>query len=363
MARIWKEGQGRPYPQGKRKPSRGTAAKIRARKQARTATRAGAKGSEGTVENIEGIAVTRVARSKSRRVTSTRKPSAQPVDRAAAPASPMCDVTEPGECCDPCSTSNSQAAATGQVVVGPTITATDQATDVTTQEARATDQAVSDTDQTSSATVEMASGTNQATNGINQAASATDLYFRIYNKYYGPKRATVGESYASTKQTWHVARIIDRCTTDLGFEYRVLWLCIAEIAGRPDIVSQSDIDDFATNARTQFGVDLTKGTSWKICLIFLRKLRDAGRDFYFKAMEKRNFAIIGRRGTRALVEVELLDGLYLCAAYNHQFVGHAFVLRVRGGRQLLYDQDQVMRLLSVTWINFVAFVRPFITFT
>ncbi|KAG3144764.1 hypothetical protein PC128_g24328 [Phytophthora cactorum] len=80
-------------------------------------------------------------------------------------------------------------------------------------------------------------------------------------------------------------------------------------------------------------------------------------------MEKRNFAIIGRRGTRALVEVELLDGLYLCAAYNHQFVGHAFVLRVRGGRQLLYDQDQVMRLLSVTWINFVAFVRPFITFT
>ncbi|KAG3068391.1 hypothetical protein PI124_g21627 [Phytophthora idaei] len=136
----------------------------------------------------------------------------------------------------------------------------------------------------------------------------------------------------------------------------------AEIAGRPDIVTQDDIDGFVEREKTAYGIDLTLGMSWDLFLVFLRELRDAGRDFKFKEIAEHNFAIPGRCGARIFEEVELRDGLYLCAAYTHWFVGHAFVLQVQGDRRLVFDQDQVILLAAADWINFVAFIRPFIVF-
>ncbi|KAG6967716.1 hypothetical protein JG688_00006163 [Phytophthora aleatoria] len=73
-----------------------------------------------------------------------------------------------------------------------------------------------------------------------------------------------------------------------------------------------------------------QGTPWNIFLLFLR--RSWSRLLLFKAIKTLNLAIAGRRGGRALEEAELLDGMYLCVAYKHSFVGHAFVIRVQGGR-------------------------------
>ncbi|KAG3050395.1 hypothetical protein PI124_g24094 [Phytophthora idaei] len=74
----------------------------------------------------------------------------------------------------------------------------------------------------------------------------------------------------------------------------------AELAGRPDIVTQSDIDKFVADELADNGQDLTKGTTWKVVLRFLRRLRDVGRDFVFSAIAKKNFAVDGRRGARIL---------------------------------------------------------------
>ncbi|KAG3088372.1 hypothetical protein PI124_g17776 [Phytophthora idaei] len=46
----------------------------------------------------------------------------------------------------------------------------------------------------------------------------------------------------------------------------------AELAGRPDIVTQSDIDKFVADELADNGQDLTKGTTWKVVIRFLRRL-------------------------------------------------------------------------------------------
>ncbi|KAL3667486.1 hypothetical protein V7S43_007707 [Phytophthora oleae] len=135
----------------------------------------------------------------------------------------------------------------------------------------------------------------------------------------------------------------------------------AELSGHPDIVTQRDIDDFVADQLASCGEDLTKGTSWKVVLVFLRRLRDAGRDFIYRAIALDNFAVAGRRGVRVLREIKLKKGVYIVAAYNHQNIGHAFVLTVQGKTRLIYDLDEGKPVESAeNWIDFYAFVRPFI---
>ncbi|OWZ05911.1 hypothetical protein PHMEG_00021913, partial [Phytophthora megakarya] len=204
-----------------------------------------------------------------------------------------------------------------------------------------------------------------------------------------------------------VARIIDRRLTSRGYEYRVLWLhkrrrsrryyqrtwepkhlllddnfgpevdlvdrwlalCLfnafqkaAELADRPDIVTEDDINSFVDFELQHYNLDLTRGTSWKVFCVFLRGLRDDGRHFVYKDLVCDNFAPAGRRGERVLSEVQLLNGLYIVAAYNHQFVGHAFVLLVRDKHRRVFDGPKEKAVTAMTWINFVAFIRPFIVF-
>ncbi|KAE9334553.1 hypothetical protein PR003_g13460 [Phytophthora rubi] len=274
---------------------------------------------------------------------------------------------------------------------------------------------------------ENAAATNHAT-----TSPEDEIYYRIYGKFYSSGKVTVNAKYATTKQTWHVARICQRREEALGTQYYVLWiarcpmnrryykrsweprevlmadgfaseidlvdrwkasgepkfetfwrqddfgkrsiganmtgLCMinalkraAELAGRPDIVTQLDIDTFVADELKYNERDLTKGTSWKVVLRFLRRLRDEGRDFIFKAIEKDNFAIAGRRGARVMEEVPLRNGIYLVAAYGHTFVGHFFVLTVQGKTRRIYDLQEGKPIESAEGlINFYAFIRSFI---
>ncbi|GMF49563.1 unnamed protein product [Phytophthora fragariaefolia] len=132
-----------------------------------------------------------------------------------------------------------------------------------------------------------------------------------------------------------------------------------ELAGRPDIITQDDIGMFVADELREHGVDLARGTSWKVVLRFLRRLRDAGRDFIFKAIDKDNFAVVG--GARVLEEVHLYNGLYFFVAYNHSLVGHAFVLSVQGNKgkvRRIYDLKESKPVSSASdWITFVACIR------
>ncbi|KAL3668637.1 hypothetical protein V7S43_005938 [Phytophthora oleae] len=235
------------------------------------------------------------------------------------------------------------------------------------------------------------------------------MYWRIYGKNYERSQLTVTANFASTKQRWNVARINDRRGDTLRrAQYQVLWvnpleielvdrwkasdvktfaafwptdeygknaigadiqgLCIfnalrraAELSGRPDIVTQRDTDDFVADQLASRGEDLTKGTSWKVVLVFLRRLRDAGRDFIYRAIALDNFAVACRRGVRVPREIKLKKGVYIVAAYNHQNIGHVFVLTVQGKTRLIYDLDEGKPVESAeNWIDFYAFVRPFI---
>ncbi|KAK1944844.1 hypothetical protein P3T76_003377 [Phytophthora citrophthora] len=135
----------------------------------------------------------------------------------------------------------------------------------------------------------------------------------------------------------------------------------AELSGRPDIVTQRDIDDFVADQLASRGMDMTKGTSWKVMRVFLRRLRDSGRDFIYRAIALDNFAVAGRREVRMLNEIPLKDGIYVVAAYNHRNVGHACVLTVQGKTRLIYDLDEGDPIESAEdWIDFYAFIRPFI---
>ncbi|KAE8982940.1 hypothetical protein PR003_g23197 [Phytophthora rubi] len=135
----------------------------------------------------------------------------------------------------------------------------------------------------------------------------------------------------------------------------------AELAGRPDVVTQQDVDQFVRDELVLYNRDVSQGTTWKVVRRFLRRLRDAGRDFLYNAVANYNFAIPGRRGARVLEEIELADGIYIVAAYNHSFVGHGIVLTVQGDKRLIYDLKEGKPISSAQgWINFYAFVRPFI---
>ncbi|ETL42632.1 hypothetical protein L916_06587, partial [Phytophthora nicotianae] len=242
-----------------------------------------------------------------------------------------------------------------------------------------------------------------------------EMYWRIYGNNYDRSKLTVTANYASTKEKWQVARINDRRGDSLlEYKYQVLWvnplvkrrryyqrtwepcvqllgdefrkeiqlmdrwkasqvktfakfwptdeygenaigadmegLCIfnalrraAELAGRPDIVTKKDIDDFVEHQMSSRGDDLTKGTSCK------------------RAITLDNFAVPGRRGVRVLGEIKIKNGVYVAAAYNHQSVGHAFVLTVHDKNLLIYDLEEGKPVESTEdWIEFYAFVRPFI---
>ncbi|KAI9986756.1 hypothetical protein PInf_025713 [Phytophthora infestans] len=135
----------------------------------------------------------------------------------------------------------------------------------------------------------------------------------------------------------------------------------AQLTGRPDTVTRKDIDDFVEHQRISRGEDFTKGASWKVVLVFLRRLRGSGRDFIYRAIALDNFAVPGRRGVRVLNEIKLKNGVYVVAAYSHQNVGHAFVLTVQGNGRLIYDLEEGKPLESAEdWIDFYACVRPFI---
>ncbi|GMF53722.1 unnamed protein product [Phytophthora fragariaefolia] len=155
----------------------------------------------------------------------------------------------------------------------------------------------------------------------------------------------------------------------IGADARGLYMftalkCAAELASRPDIITQDNIDTFVADELREHAVDLARGTSWKVVLRFLRRLRDAGRDFIFKAIDKDNFAIAGRRGARVLEEVPLYNGLYFVVAYNHSLVGHAFVLSVQGKKgkvRRIYVMKDFKPVSSASdRITFVACIRPFI---
>ncbi|OWY90566.1 hypothetical protein PHMEG_00041254, partial [Phytophthora megakarya] len=123
----------------------------------------------------------------------------------------------------------------------------------------------------------------------------------------------------------------------------------ASLAGRPDIVTDADIDAFAVETLEKFGIDIDKGTTWEVFLVFLRRLRDAGRDFIFRAISLDNFAPCGYRGVPALKKADLLDGIYLVAAYNPQFVGHCFVMKVDGQQRTVHDKGECMTVEKAEW--------------
>ncbi|KAI9987603.1 hypothetical protein PInf_023647 [Phytophthora infestans] len=138
----------------------------------------------------------------------------------------------------------------------------------------------------------------------------------------------------------------------------------ASLAGRPDIVTDADIDVFAAETLAKYNVDIDRGTTWKVFLVFLRKLRDDGRDFIFRAIERDNFAPCGYVGQILLGKHDLLDGIYLVAAYNHQFVGHCFVLTVNGDHRVVYDKGKQLAVddEEMNWIHYFAFIYPNIAF-
>ncbi|KAG6622732.1 uncharacterized protein IUM83_09263 [Phytophthora cinnamomi] len=136
----------------------------------------------------------------------------------------------------------------------------------------------------------------------------------------------------------------------------------AELAGCPDITTQQDIGQSVHDELVFYNHNLVKGTTWKIVLRFLRRHRDTGRDFDYTEIAKTNYAVPGRRGTRVFEEIELSDGVYVVAAYNHSPIEHGFVLTVQGKKRLIYDLQEGKPIASAQgWINY-AFVRPFIVF-
>ncbi|KAI9986120.1 hypothetical protein PInf_025026 [Phytophthora infestans] len=134
----------------------------------------------------------------------------------------------------------------------------------------------------------------------------------------------------------------------------------AELAGRPDLVTQQDIDQYVEDILVQYGRDLREDAAWTDVRDFLRRLRDGGRDIAYNAFVKNNYTIPGRRGARVLEEIEVKDGIYIVGAYNHRLIGHGAVLTVQGTKHLLYDLREGKPISSAGgWISFYAFVRPF----
>ncbi|ETP28614.1 hypothetical protein F442_22107 [Phytophthora nicotianae P10297] len=120
--------------------------------------------------------------------------------------------------------------------------------------------------------------------------------------------------------------------------------CAAELAGRPDIVKQQDIDDFVEHQETSCGEELTHGTSWKGVIVFLRRLRDAGCDFIYIVIALDNSAVAGRRGVGGLWKIN-----------------QGWSLRTRTG--FIYNLEEGKPIESAEdWIDFYVFIRPSIVF-
>ncbi|KAI9980793.1 hypothetical protein PInf_010112 [Phytophthora infestans] len=160
------------------------------------------------------------------------------------------------------------------------------------------------------------------------------LILNLAKPLLGQTKALLRPTPTSCTSVSTIARLINRRESKLGFEYRIFFeeeialvdrwknsnvsefdklckqdesgkhtigadtsgLCmlkaivqVAKLAGRPDIATQKDIDDFVEKMRNQYGLDLSQGTSWAIFLKFLRDLRGARRDVIFKALVKNNF--------------------------------------------------------------------------
>ncbi|POM64152.1 Hypothetical protein PHPALM_20357 [Phytophthora palmivora] len=57
-------------------------------------------------------------------------------------------------------------------------------------------------------------------------------YWYIYDQNYGRQQLTVKSDYVSTKQTWNVARIIQRKPCRSGLMHRALWCHKKSVGGR-----------------------------------------------------------------------------------------------------------------------------------
>ncbi|KAL3670843.1 hypothetical protein V7S43_004028 [Phytophthora oleae] len=157
---------------------------------------------------------------------------------------------------------------------------------------------------------------------------------RYYQRTWEPKELLLEDDFASELnlvERWLESKFdkFDEFCEDDEFGQHTIaadmkGLCLfnafkkaAHLADRPGIVTDDDINSFVDYERQHYGLDLTRGTSWKLFRVFLRTLRDDGRNFVYKDLAGDNFAPGGRRGQRVLTEVRLLDGLYLVAAYKH----------------------------------------------
>ncbi|KAK1948115.1 hypothetical protein P3T76_000405 [Phytophthora citrophthora] len=112
----------------------------------------------------------------------------------------------------------------------------------------------------------------------------------------------------------------------------------AELLGRPDLVTEQDIEQFIDDRHGLYNQDLRAGAMWVDVRDFMIRLREAGRDINYNAFVKNNYLTPGRRGARVMREVPLEDGVYIVAAYNHSHIGHAAVLSVPGRKRLFYDK-------------------------
>ncbi|EGZ21336.1 hypothetical protein PHYSODRAFT_493389, partial [Phytophthora sojae] len=116
----------------------------------------------------------------------------------------------------------------------------------------------------------------------------------------------------------------------------------------------------------ELDVDTNYGCNWKQVTAFLRKLRQHGSALKINEMIKNSYVQGGRRRPRALSELTLdkgvTDGLFVVAAYNVRFVGHAVVLRVTYGyqRKTISDKSKEKSGDECSWMIFFAFVCPFI---
>ncbi|EGZ12583.1 hypothetical protein PHYSODRAFT_515198 [Phytophthora sojae] len=165
------------------------------------------------------------------------------------------------------------------------------------------------------------------------------------------------------KTDWY-GRAIIAAGEDYSCMFRSMTVAV-NLLKRPNLVPQTVIDDFFAEAKSKFDVDMNPGCNWKQFTAFLRKLRQHGTALKINEMIKNNYVQGGRRGPRVLSELTpdkgVTDGLYIVAAYNVRFVGHAVVLHVADGgqRKTIIDKGKEKPVEECRWMNFFAFVRPF----
>ncbi|ETO67419.1 hypothetical protein F444_15612 [Phytophthora nicotianae P1976] len=232
-------------------------------------------------------------------------------------------------------------------------------------------------DESSATTDSVVTATDSASNVTDCTTTATNqLYYPISGEYYTGRDITLDSKLVTTVEVWQVAYLNYRRDGPMrvesykklymrswepraklmenGFEgemdlvdswkasevplFETFWreddvgmgligadedgLCVfnalrraSELAGRPDIVTQQDIDQFVDDELILYGRDLRQGARWKVVLRFLGRLRDAA------------------------------------------------VLTVQGTKHLIYDLKEGKPISSAKrWINFYAFFRPFKVF-